>query len=384
MQKILLLSIILIIIFSSCNLFRKSDYDIILSTEKIEKIIAGKDTTESSLSIFHDKDLPPAGRANHIEIDTININGKNFYTVLAEYPNPLYNRFAIINDKADVLLIDKSLNGYITNSILKVGNLQFIKVEENFISKETLRLKRISFYSLNDLDEANLVFRTYTELQKTGNTYLQKIIKFTPEEIITEIQSTEKSISDLTGDSDRFVFDEKTNKFISVDNNFDTFVIDLITDFKSKTINPVINEQNDLAQQKEEIKPDEHEPGKFSLPISEQWDEIKNVKVSHLMKKLVTGTKYINNQFGAEITVIQLPDNDSSENYIDYNLENVSTGNYKVRFSEKILDGIYYYQFFEYSCTNEKFLLILKTLKSTYETYRFEYQNLINSFSMGC
>lgn len=370
--------------FSSCNLFRKSDNDIILTTEKIEKIIAGKDTTESSLSIFYNKELPPAPRANKIEIDTINIFENNYYTVLAEYPNPIYNRFAIINDKANVLLIDKSLSGYLTKNILKIGNLQFIKVEENFISKDTLRLKRISFYSLNDLYEANLVFRTYTELKEPGNTYLQKIIKFTPEEIITEIKSSEKLKSELTDNDDRFIYDKKKKKFISSDNNFDKFVIDLITDYKSQPINPFINELNDSLQQPEEIKPDEHNSGKFSLPISDQWDEIKNVKVSHLMKKLVTGTKYINNQFGAEITVIQLPDNDSSENYIDYNLENVSTGNYKVRFSEKISDGIYYYQFFEYSCISEKFLLILKTLKSTYETYRIEYQNLINSFSMGC
>ncbi len=102
------------------------------------------------------------------------------------------------------------------------------------------------------------------------------------------------------------------------------------------------------------------------------------------MKKLAIGTKYINNQFGAEITVIQLLGNDSSENYVKFKFENISTGNYKVRYSDKVADGIYFYQFFEYSCSSEKFLLILQTLKSTYETYKSEYQKLINSFSIGC
>jgi hypothetical protein len=96
------------------------------------------------------------------------------------------------------------------------------------------------------------------------------------------------------------------------------------------------------------------------------------------------GTKFINNHYGAEISIIRIPQNSSTENLIKYPLGNVSSGNYTVRFSEKISGGKYFYQFFEYSCENEKYLLILQTLKTTYDTYKLDYQNLINSFSMDC
>lgn len=384
MKKFLLLSFIPLILFSSCNIFRQSNDVILLTQQKIEKFIAGTDTSESAFRIFYDKELPPPGKANHIEIDTVILNGKKFYTILAEYPNPLYNRFAILDSNSNILLIDKSLNGYLIENILRMKQVQFIQIEENFISKDSLNLKRISLYSVINPGYAALVLRTYTELKGPKITYYQKLTQFTPEEILTKISSTVQSKSELIDSSDKFLFDAEANKYFSSGSKFDSFVITFVANFISKNHNPTIAGSNSLIQPPENIKHEEHEAGKFSIPLSDQWDEIKNVKVSHLMKKLVTGTKYINNQFGAEITVIQLPENDSSENYINYMLVNVSRGNYKVRYSEKIEDGIYYNQFFEYSCDSEKFLLILQTLKSTYETYRSEYQNLINSFSMGC
>ncbi len=120
------------------------------------------------------------------------------------------------------------------------------------------------------------------------------------------------------------------------------------------------------------------------MPLSDEWNEVKDVKITGLLKYPEPGTKFINNHYGAEISVIQIPPDDSAESYISYPLENVSAGNYRVRFSEKVAGGKYFYQFFEYSCGKEKFLLILQTLKTTYDQYKDDYQNLINSFSMDC
>jgi hypothetical protein len=120
------------------------------------------------------------------------------------------------------------------------------------------------------------------------------------------------------------------------------------------------------------------------MPLSDEWNEVKNVKITAPLKNPTPGTKYINNHYGAEISVIKIPGDDSSESFINYPLENISSGNYRVRFSDKISAGKYFYQFFEYSCRSEKFLLILQTLKTTYDLYKSDYQNLINSFSMEC
>jgi hypothetical protein len=370
-------------ILSSCNFLRNNDNDKVLTKEHIEDIIAGKDTSTPSLLILYDKKLPPPGKANRVDINTIKYDGKEYYSVLAEYTDTLYNRFAIIDENLNVILLDKSLSGHLAENILQTADKQFIKIEEDFISKDTLGLKRISLYNLVGSGEAVLAFRTYTELKEPGVTYSQEILKMTLEEIITKISSTDRMFTEMIDSSDNFVFDSAAKKYISVESRFDSFVLNLVTNNTSINLNPSEDSNDPSVQQSENITSNDNSR-KFSIPLSSQWDEIQNVKVTYLMKKMVIGTKYINNQYGAEITVIQLPGNDSSENYINYKLENISSGNYKVRYSDKVADGIYYYQFFEYSCSGEKFLLILQTLKSTYETYRSEYQNLINSFSMGC
>jgi hypothetical protein len=388
MNKSLLVSFILILIFSSCNPFKEnnSERSLVLS-DVIRNIISGKDTTHTSLMIFRDDEFPPADNPNGIEIDTLAAFGKNYYTVLAEYPNPVYNRFAIIDTGYNVLLIDKSLNGNLLEIPLKIGSLQFIQVEENFISKGVLGLKRLSLYSIDDQGETELAFRTYTELKEPGITYTQEITQIRPQEILTKINSSDPSKSELKQDSDEFLFDTETKQYISADDIFNSFVISVVKNFKSQTDKPQIISRESLLNQLGITHPEkktEYRLGKFFLPLSAEWNEIKNVKISSMMKKILTGTKYINYHYGAEISVVQLPENDSSENYINYHLVNVAAGNYTVRFSDKVSNGLYFYQFFEYSCQREKFLLILQTLRSTYETYKADYQDLINSFSMEC
>lgn len=389
MNKSLLLSFILILTYSSCKFVQETDSEKNpVVSEVIKNIIAGKDTTATSLLILRDTKLPPADNPNQIKIDTLRVKGCKYYSVMAEYPDPLHNRFAIIDSDYNVLLLDKSLNGYLSEVPVKIGSAQFIQVAENFISKGSIKLKRLSLYSMNEKDETGLAFRIYIELEIPGAVdYKQEIIQLTPEVISTKITGLKSEKPESEQLSDSFRFDASTKKFISERNIFDSLVIstvensDIQTD-KSQIVrsNP-INKTTGTVQYTEKT---EHRVGAFSMPLSEDWNEIKNVKVSSMLKKISIGTKFINYHYGAEITVIQLVGNDSAESYIKYPLVNTSSGNYTVRFSEKFSEGLYFYQFFEYSCNQEKFLLILQTLKSTYEIYKSDYQNLINSFSMEC
>jgi hypothetical protein len=351
----------------------------------IPEIIAGKDTTDQKLLILRDKIFPAADNPNSILIDTITVKRFKYYTVLAEYPNPIYNRFVIFDSDYNILLLDKSLSGNLTEVPIINNGKQFIKVEENFISKGILELKRLSLYSIEDSGIAELAFRSFIMLKEPGAIYNQEILKFDQKEIRTKIYNT--GSGKLITEQDTFLFDNNTKRYLSKKTVFDSLVTSEIDKINSETDKPQIIDRNSLLKQMGVVVKDkttEHKMGNFSLPLTSEWNEVDNVKIISLLRKPMNGTKFINNHYGAEISIIKIPQNSSTENFIKYPLVNVSSGNYTVRFSEKISGGKYFYQFFEYSCENEKYLLVLQTLKTTYDTYKLDYQNLINSFSMDC
>ena len=386
MHKSLFLVYILLFLISSCELLKKESHNPADLIQKVQQVIAGHDST-SNLSLLRDKELPPAINPNLIKADTFTAAGKKYYTVLAEYPDPFYNRFAILDTDYNVLLMDKSLNGYLTESRLNSGNFNFIEVKENFLSKGILRLKRLSLYSVNEKEEVGLVFRTYIELTEPGISYKQEITNIGPGEIDTRIYSTSPDKSKLIQDKAVYLYNKETKSFDDGINYFDSFVVSEVNGFQSESFMPEIISRSSYLKQsgiKLPEKTTEHKLGNFSMPLSDEWNEVKNVKISELLKKPMEGTRFINNHYGAEISVIRIPENDSAESFIKYPFENVSSGNYIVRFTDKITGGKYFYQFFEYSCGSEKFLLILQTLKTTYDLYKNDYQNLVNSFSMDC
>ncbi len=386
MNKSLYPVFIILITLSSCELFNRENQKSLDLTQIVRNVMAGKDST-SKLSILRDKELPPAVNPNLVHADTLSISGKRYYYVIAEYPDPVYNRFTILDSYYNVLLVDKSLNGYLAVAPFYIDHINFVKVEEIFVSKGILGLKRISLYSIDNEGEAGLVFRTFTELSEPGITYKQDISSIDHEDIQTKIYSTSKEELKLDQDHDIFHFTSEMRKYASHDNFFDDFVVSEVRQFDAQTIRPeIISRESYLKQRgiKTSRITTDHKLGKFSMPLTTEWNEVKDVKISEPLNKPITGTRFINNHYGAEISVVQIPRNDSSESYIRYPFENISTGNYRVRFSEKISGAKYYYQFFEYSCANEKFLLILQTLKTTYDLYKSDYQLLINSFSMDC
>lgn len=69
---------------------------------KKQKTLEGLITFDAALSSF-----------NKIEIDSVEINNSNYYTLLLENQNPVYNLFAIVDKDLNLILKDESLNGYL-------------------------------------------------------------------------------------------------------------------------------------------------------------------------------------------------------------------------------------------------------------------------------
>jgi hypothetical protein len=121
----------------------------------------------------------------------------------------------------------------------------------------------------------------------------------------------------------------------------------------------------------------------YSLTLTEGWREVKGT-ISENLNTNMQGRKYINNSLGAYFAVVEIPDNDLSENFINHSLDNVVEGKYRVRYSDKITAGKKYLQFFEYSCGSKRYLLFFEVPRSTFTQSSEIYEDIINSFNINC
>jgi hypothetical protein len=286
-------------------------------------------------------------------------------------------------------LIDKSLNGYISESVINLKGKHLVKISENFLSKDILQVNRISLYQINDTS-ANLCFRTFTKLVEPKITFNQKITEFSAELIKTELSSTKPS--PITGKTDIFAFDNAKNKYQDTGSTFDNFIIDRIKNYKSNSDKPEITDRKSLYASigidtdLDTIKNtgNINNSKGYTLTLTDNWKTLKDISITNFLKTSLKGTRYINDAIGASISVIALPEGDSSDTYIDYKLTNSAAGKYRVRYSEKIVSKKDFIQFFEYTCGTKKYLLILTSSRYTYDKYKDDFNNIINSFSINC
>lgn len=186
--------------------------------------------SNNKLSNLVDFSFPLNKDFNNLTIDSIIIkNDSIYYYVLLEYPNPVYNRFAVYNSSGVLLLIDKSLNGNIFIEKMQSGDLQFLKIDEVFLSKDTLAINRLSLYGV-DTTGVSLSLRTHTKFVKPDIDFSQDIMELNDSLIITKINSSKRSLIDKK--EDRFIYNSSQKKYFSSENIFDEFVKDEITNFK--------------------------------------------------------------------------------------------------------------------------------------------------------
>ncbi len=388
-QIFLLIFGLLLLGCSEDNEAPPQEFNINLLEQLVLNSINGSKTANDSLFGLFDPELPFSTELNSLKIDSLKLfSGKKLYSVLFEHPNPVYSRFAVYDSLLNCYLIDKSLNGNLSAQYIKTRSYHFFQVKENFISKDTLRLERISFYQLDD-SSASLSFRTFTKLVLPRIEYTQSIVEHSDERIVTSIQSSRPSPVNKKGDV--FMYNSKLEQYKSEADLFSKFVIDAVNNFDGKINKPEITDRESAllsvgitpADNPISLMQSTNGSG-YSISLDANWKELKDVSITSYLKSKLRGTRYFNNNLGASVFVISLEEQDSSEMYVSSVLDKSSNGNYKVRFSDKQETGKLYVQFFEYSCGNKKFLLILEASKYTYERYKQLYEEIINSFVMDC
>ena len=112
--------------------------------------------------------------------------------------------------------------------------------------------------------------------------------------------------------------------------------------------------------------------------------KVDNLKITENLSTQFTGTRYLNNKLGAEISIIKLPEGTAAEDFLNAELTNKNDGLNSTRYSNNIETGKDLIQYYEYSCGSIKFLMIIKVSKYTYENYKDHYNNIINSFKVNC
>jgi len=213
----------------------------ILTGSSLQELVVnasnGDKKANDSLSILMDLQMGENNLYNSLKVDSFYVDSTKYFSVLLEYPNPVYNRLVIYDVTTNCYLMDKSLNGKLTFEILELQDLKFLKVIEKYISKDTLSISRLSLYKKID-DSFNLVYRSFAELKTLKNHFYQTINFISGDTIKTQIQTQKKYRLDAKDDI--FVFNLTEKVYRSNQSSFDSLVIKEITNFAFETKKPQI------------------------------------------------------------------------------------------------------------------------------------------------
>ncbi len=324
---------------------------------------------------------------NKILVDSIEINNANYYILLLENQNPVYNLFAIVDKDLNLILKDESLNGYLNLNFKKSGSRRFAVITEEFNSKDVIQINRVSYYSIEQYS-SDLVFRQFTKLKTPTKEAEQVISVISDTAIITSIFYPASKTSKTT--KDIFSYDVAHDKYVSDKSLFDSLVYKEIRSLKIETKNPQItdsqsifrffnnkNENNSTAQ----FIINEND---FEITLDSSWKKLNDIIISNIVKKKLKGIKFMSGKIGAGISLAVIAVTDSAENYFNEELVNQSKLNSVVRFSDKLIDNRNIYQLYEFSCPTKKILMILETPKSTYEINKTQYEEIIKTFLIKC
>jgi hypothetical protein len=341
-----------------------------------QKIIEGLFTFDAELKTF-----------NKIEIDSIEINNPNYYTLLLENQNPVYNLFAVVDKDLNLILKDESLSGYLNLNFKKSGSRRFAVITEDFTSKDVVQLSRSSYYSLEQYS-SEIVFRQFTKFKTPAKEAEQVVTVISDSAIVTSIfypaSKTSKTSKDV------FSFDVANNKYVSDKNLFDTLVYKEIRSLDVQTKYSQITDAESILRFFNDKNPNvsSHQvsisENDFEIVLDSTWKNIGRITISNLVKQKLNGLKFISGKMGAEIALAEIAPTDSAENYFNEVLKNRDELNNVMRYSDKLIDNKNIYQLYEFSCPSKKILMILETPKSTYELNKVHYEEIIKSFLIKC
>lgn len=383
----LLASIIFLVISCKENVEEKpfefngqSFYTLVINSinddENSKNILSGLFTFDADLKSY-----------NKIEIDSLEINNANYYTLLLENQNPVYNLFALVDKDLNLILKDESLNGYLNLNFKKSGSRRFAVITEEFNSKDIIQLNRISYYSLEQYS-SELVFRQFTKIKTSNKEVEQVLFGISDTAIVTSILYP--ALKNSKTSKDVFRFDVGTNKYVSNKNLFDSLVYKEVRSIKVRYKNPQITDAESILRFFNENGSDNSlsqiiiGENDFEIFLDSTWKKLGSITISNLVKQKLKGIKFISGKMGASISLAAIAPTDSAENYFSEVLKNRDEIKSEMRFSDKLIDSKNIYQLFEFSCPTKKILMILETPKSTYESNKAHYEEIIKSFLIKC
>ena len=384
-MKSLKVSLIIVILFAGCWIRQADNSDKPRNGDEIrvlvEKAISGDTLANDSLSGLINLFYPVNKNYNSLNIDSIvTVSGQVLYTVLLEYPNPIYNKFAVYDENLSAYILDNSLNGNISFSSIFLNGDKYVEIIEHFYSKNHLRLSRISLYKLFP-KSIKLVYRAFSKLNEPGNEYYQQIVELSPDRIRTSINS--KNNSSMMNKGDIYLWSTARNRYVSHDSIFYKFIINQIKQSKGKSGKKEISSEKDALKSVGIITGDDHQKD-FTLDLSGDWKELDNLKISLNSNTETKGIRFINANLGASISVVKLKPGDNAERIINNSLIHRQGGKNNLRSSREIISGKNVLQFWEYSCPAKKYIMILEASKYTFDKYRSLYQDIIKSFDTEC
>jgi hypothetical protein len=172
-----------------------------------------------------------------LSIDSFQIDTKKYYSVLLEYPDPMLNLFAIYDNRLNLYLIDKSLNGNLSDEWIQIGARNFCFVQEKFLTKDILNLDRLSIYEIKN-DSVNLIYRSLSRFVERNDIATQTIELVTPQFIVTKLSGLQdRSIND---EPDTFYFNSGAKEYLSKLNLFNNYVKKRIKESGIVTFKPEI------------------------------------------------------------------------------------------------------------------------------------------------
>ncbi|MDP4114866.1 MAG: hypothetical protein Q8903_01960 [Bacteroidota bacterium] len=377
-----LIAVIFCLSFTDCGLLNKqksTEYSVYDVQNYLDQAIRGNKTSNSLLKNIIDSSFTLPIIFEQIKIDSINLNNNKIFTIVLQHKNPFYNRFALYDKDLNLLLIDKSLNGVTELKNYFKENALNIEVKDAFVSKDSAIISRLSIYRQKESTFA-LVYRAYTKLILPDNTYTQDIVSSVKDSVSTVIISAK----DGEIGRDVFLYDNSMNKYVSSGNTFEKIVLTEVSNLLIQPQKPQLI--YDLARRADEIDDPSYffQMNHFLINVEKGWTLFKNYNASGNLKKSLTGFKYINDSLNSSIFIAPLAGNDKTENYVTSKLSNKSKGKYTVFFSDAIEDNNTVVRYFEYTCANRKFLLMIQINKSIFKTSKKYFEDIINSFVIDC
>lgn len=222
-----------ILLFNACNETKIAEPKRVLTAKDLQSLVPqaveGSYKANDSLSGLFDLTLSGHKDYLSLRIDSFYIDDVKYFYVLIDYGNPILNRFAIYDVGTNCYLIDKSLTGKLSFEILHHQDFKFIKIVEEFMSKDTLQIARLSLYEKFD-DTFNLVYRSFVQLKTPKYTFNQTISSISLDTIKTQFIIPKKYRARFVGDA--FVFNSQKKMYLSSESLFDSLCFKEISEFE--------------------------------------------------------------------------------------------------------------------------------------------------------